>query len=270
LMAQDIGQAGAVNSGIMAIPTSGSLNETSEGSPAQLTNATSAGATSLTGLTQNVSTNATAGTASIADLYYIGETVQVGLGTTADPIDTVKVTAVSPTSLTVAALAHAHAASDPITPAGIFEWGILPTTSTATKLQMFGDITGDGTIVYAEYNCDSTLKQLTRKLTLLSQVSQNPAQVILSNVTNCASTPFQYTTTYDSTTGDTYVSTVGITLTVQSTYPDPLVINSKTGTPTYLTVTKSLLSLQPRNIVLRYRSATVPTLQPTPAAIPKS
>src|SRR5713226_5805375 len=87
---------------------------------------------------------------------------------------------------------NSHAANVPIAAAGAFAGGIVPPTtpngSSATVLKLYGDINGDGNMLYIEYTCDipnNTLwrnqmpfdqgaKTTTNKLALLSNIQQNP------------------------------------------------------------------------------------------------
>ena len=77
-----------------------------------------------------------------------------------------------------ATFAYAHAAGAPVVVAGAFPGGIIPnnatsplTPSTPSLLKMFGDINGDGKMVYVEYNCDGG--NLTRSVTPFDATSKN-------------------------------------------------------------------------------------------------
>jgi len=169
-----------------------------------------------------------------------------GLPSTYQNPETVKVTAVnSITNQFTATFNFGHIAGAPVVVAGAFPSGIIPTNatfpSTAFLLKMYGDINGDGNMVYVEYNCDTTNGNLTRSVTPLTSITKNAAQVILPNITqnpgnaNC----FDY---QQKTIGtDTYVTDVSVTLTVQTQNVDP-------QTRQLQKETKALLNVAPRNV----------------------
>src|SRR6267378_1541701 len=171
-----------------------------------------------------------------------------GLPSTYQNPETVRVTAVnSITNQFTATFNFGHIAGAPVVVAGAFPSGIIPTNatfpSTAFLLKMYGDINGDGNMVYVEYNCDTTNGNLTRSVTLLTTLPllKNAAQVILPNITqnpgnaNC----FDY---QQKTIGtDTYVTDVSVTLTVQTQNVDP-------QTRQLQKETKALLNVAPRNV----------------------
>jgi prepilin-type N-terminal cleavage/methylation domain-containing protein len=147
---------------------------------------------------------------------------------------------------------------------GVFPQGILG-TSTNTKLQLFGDINGDGTLVYVEYICNYVAGgpgTLTRSVTPVGLGAVNPATVLVDNlITNPGGTPcFQYPAAPPVVAGFTFINQVGVTLTVQTATRDELTGN-------FLTMTKSALDVVPRNIQmgLNLANAGLPNrLQPTP------
>src|SRR6266478_5055813 len=165
--------------------------------------------------------------------------------------ETVTVTAITSTPPTfTAAFNFSHNAGAPVVVAGAFPSGIIPKTATApispstdSILKMYGDINGDGNMVYVEYNCDmsTTPGNLTRSVTPLTSITKNAAQVILPNINqNPGNAPcFDY---QQKTIGtDTYVTDVSVTLTVQTQNVDP-------QTRQLQKETKALLNVAPRNV----------------------
>jgi prepilin-type N-terminal cleavage/methylation domain-containing protein len=202
---------------------------------------------------------------------FVGEQLVIGGGSTRE---TVSLTAVgtSPASIT-ANFANAHASGDPVQVLGGFSAGIVPPTtangSTGTVLKMFGDINGDNSMVYIEYTCDTTAKNLYRNAMAWNASTPKPtpgaAQVLLGNIiTNPGGAPcFTYETA--TVNGITYVIDVAITLTVQTQQIDPI-------TNSYQTETKALLNVAPRNIFNVWLLASSTSggssrIQPTPATI---
>src|SRR5712691_4344759 len=62
-----------------------------------------------------------------------------------------------------------HVSGTVLMPLGAFATGIIPNTgivngSTATKLKLYGDIVGDGNMVYVEYTCDYASNNLYRNV----------------------------------------------------------------------------------------------------------
>jgi len=126
--------------------------------------------------------------------------------------------------------------------------------STDTLLKMFGDINGDGNMVYVEYACNQGTPAapgtFQRRVipfdTVLAKTTTNfPWVTLLTNVlTNPNGTPcFAYQTKIKN--NDTYVINVAVTLTVQTQNVDP-----QTGQ--YQTETKALLNVSPRNVYEGY------------------
>jgi len=169
--------------------------------------------------------------------------------------ETVTVTAIDAVSTPptfTAAFNFSHNAGAPVVVAGAFPSGIIPKTATApispstdSILKMYGDINGDGNMVYVEYNCDNstTPGNLTRSVTLLTTLPllKNAAQVILPNITpnpgGAACFDYQQKTIGT----DTYVTDVSVTLTVQTQNVDP-------QTRQLQKETKALLNVAPRNV----------------------
>jgi prepilin-type N-terminal cleavage/methylation domain-containing protein len=229
LMAQEVGQAGG-----LSLPTSKLSAAVTASGTAQAVNVSS-----------TTSMYSGAGTS--------GEAVLVDAGSTNEEL--VNITALTSTTMT-AIFTKAHAINAPITVLGVFPNGVVipgttdgstsNTGAAVSTLNLFGDINADGSLVYVRYTCDTTVTPgtLTRSVTTITPGSNTigAAQTLLStlipNPNNTAC--FQYTTT--STGGFTFVTNVGLTISVQSLKPDP-------HTGKYLTMTKSFLDLAPRNLL---------------------
>jgi hypothetical protein len=158
---------------------------------------------------------------------------------------------------------------------GGFATGILPPTgmlngSTGTVLKMFGDINGDGRMVYVEYTCDLVGRNLYRNVMAFdagSKPALTPAEVLLGNViANPGGTPcFTYQTSSMVVQGTTFtfVLDVAITLTVQTQQIDPV-------TQEFQTETKALLNVSPRNVFNAWSLASIgytDRIQSTPASV---
>jgi hypothetical protein len=231
-MTQEVGQAGSLNSAsrtLGANVTASALPQSVTVSPAPATD------------------------------VFAGEVLLVDTGAAQE---TVHVTLVGATTIT-GVFNNNHNNGAPIVAIGVFPQGVL-TASTATNLKLFGDINGDGTLVYVEYVCNTVTGTLTRSVTPISSATINGAQVLVSNlVANPGGTPcFQYATSV-TTGGYTFIPSLGITLTVQTAD-----VNAETGLP--LTVTKSFLNIAPRNVdagIILATSGSTDNLQPTPALV---
>lgn len=162
--------------------------------------------------------------------------------------------------------------------------------STGNILKLFGDINGDGTLVYIEYwckNCDtakpSAPTNLYRNVITLPPAGTDPttatkpavtnSQILLPNVIcngydsvadTCPGTPLSpFVYQVKAVGNDTYVVDVAVTLTVMTQNKDP-----KTGKYQY--ETKALLNVSPRNLFEAWRMASqgVPSrLQAIPEAV---
>jgi prepilin-type N-terminal cleavage/methylation domain-containing protein len=220
LMAQEIGQAGLVS--LPAITTSAAI--------------------AASGVAQAVTVSSTTGA-------FVGEKILVDAGTNEE---TVTLTAVSSTQLS-GIFTKAHITATPVYALGTFPNGVIPNSGTdpssATTLNLFGDINGDGTMVYVRYVCTvgttAAPGTLTRSVTTITPGVNTIAasQTLLSTVIGPAGGCFQYVTQTDNTTGTSYtfVTSVGFTVSVQATVADP-----QTGQ--FATMTKSFLNLSPRNV----------------------
>jgi prepilin-type N-terminal cleavage/methylation domain-containing protein len=226
LMAQEIGQAGLVS-----LPA---------------TTLTAAVAANVAAQAVNVSQTAS---------MYVGEQLLVDAGSANEEL--VTLTAVASTTMS-GIFKNAHASGASVTVLGAFPSGIVPvgatdgSTSVAepgkSVLNIYGDINSDGSLVYIRYTCDTSVTPgtLTRSVTTITPGVNTiaAAQTLLSTlIPNPGGTPcFQYTSYPVGTPSNTYVTNVGLTISVQSLARDP-------QTQAYLTMTKSFLDLSPRNVL---------------------
>lgn len=208
--------------------------------------------------------------------FYIYKGMYVDLySNDTDPLtsfETVKITdVVSDGSLGTASfhadLAANHVAGSAISAAGFFATGIVPAAdgfvpstpagitpylegSTATILKLYGDINGDGQMVYVEYTCvqgdEANPGYLTRNSTTITSGAAKSATnsvVLLDNVLkNPDDTPCFVYQEQTGNSANTYVTNVAVTLTVQTQQVDP-------HTRKHQLETKALLNVSPRNIV---------------------
>jgi prepilin-type N-terminal cleavage/methylation domain-containing protein len=161
-----------------------------------------------------------------------------------------------------ACFTQTHLAGTVVMPLGGFATGIVPNTgvtngSTASVLKLYGDINGDGNMVYVEYTCDTNAGKLYRNVMAYdtpvgSKPANSDSMVLLSNILpNPGGTPcFTYQTAQlsvpsafamGSSTIFTFVLDVAITLTVETEQIDPI-------TRAKQTETKALLNVSPRNV----------------------
>ncbi len=271
LLQQEVGQAGRVAAPAdittgAAIAGAGTGNCT-PASPGFL--ATTVPVTSVAGL------YATAGA---VPLSYTLITTMDGDNRETTPIWSINA-AVTPPTIT-ACFNNNHLAGATLMALGGFGNGIVPPTgvangSTGSVLKMFGDINGDGNMVYVEYTCDTNGQhKLYRNVMAIDAVAKPPlsdALVLLSNVQpNPGGTPcFTYQTDGASppivVQGQpmVFVLDVAITLTVQTQQKDPI-------TGQYQTETKALLNVSPRNVYNAWQLASAgftDHLQSTPATV---
>ena len=209
-----------------------------------------------------------------------------------DNAETVKISALNKATNTVTGcFLHQHDVGTPVAVMGAFANGIIPKTgvvsgSTDNKLKMFGDINGDGSMVYVEYYCDNGDPNTDGTHNLYRNVvkfdwdlavdgpkptSLNNSKILLSNVypnplDNGTFRPcFQYQETPLTVQGTTFtfVLDVAVTLTVQTQVVDPI-------TRQYQTETKALLNVSPRNVFFAWELGGIgytDRIQSTPATI---
>jgi prepilin-type N-terminal cleavage/methylation domain-containing protein len=186
--------------------------------------------------------------------------------------ETVQITAVgtSPAQITgVFTIPHSSGAA--VAVFGAFQAGIVPPSatngSTGTVLKLFGDINGDGNMVYVEYTCDTAGGNLYRNSmawNTATKAAATASQILLSNIIANPGGTACFTYQTSTAFGVDFITNVAITLTVQTQQIDPV-------TKTYQTETKALLNVAPRNIVnaaaLAFMGQLPLRVQPTPAAI---
>jgi prepilin-type N-terminal cleavage/methylation domain-containing protein len=235
----------------------------------------------------------TSGTAT--DGLYVGEQLVVDPSTTNE--ETVTITTITPGSpgTVTATFANTHAANVPVLVMGGFASGIVPpdtssmfvlksndaakitldntTSSTGSVLKLYGDLNGDGTMIYVAYKCNQANGTLYRYSSadvtsangvtgtlLLDNLGQNP------NNAPC----FTYTTKDAPVTinggqvTETFVINVAVTLTVNTQ-------NRDQQTNATQTETKALLNIAPRNVFEAWELASSPSgytrAQPMPANV---
>ncbi len=216
-----------------------------------------------------------------------------GIGVTfldGDRMETVRVTAISGNTIT-GCFWFNHDVGAPVTAMGGFATGVIPPTgipngSTANKLKLYGDINGDGKMVYIEYYCDNgdpgtagsfnlyrnvmpfnttpadkaALYPITNSKILLSNIHPNPP-----DASGLARPCFLYQTVTLPAQGTTFtfVLDVAVTLTAWTQTLDPV-------THKYQTETKALLNVSPRNIFSAWALAGMgytERIQSTPATV---
>ena len=181
----------------------------------------------------------------------------------------------------------------PNPPAGYAGYPVSPVNapgqgSSGTVLKLYGDINGDGHMVYVEYTCVPGTPQapgflyrnqvnfwnlpagvppLDPSMIVLTGVLQNP------NSPNGAAVPCF---TYQLQTREgvnaaakdmAFVTDVAVTLTVQTSNPDPQEPTLANGQPNYQRETKALLNVSPRNVYNAFEFAFLDytnRVQPTP------
>lgn len=220
-----------------------------------------------------------------------------GIGLTfldADSTETVLITGLNTaTNQVTGCFWHNHAAGAqgvgaPVVAQGGFANGIVPPTgvvngSTANKLKLFGDINGDGKLVYVEYYCDNGDPGTDGSHNLYRNIMEfdiavaakpplDDSKILLSNIypnpadaSGTARPCFQYQTQTQLAQGTTFtfVLDVAVTLTAQTTLVDPV-------TKQYQTETKALLNVSPRNVYNAYSLASLgytDHIQSTPATV---
>jgi Tfp pilus assembly protein PilW len=253
LMTQEIGQAGLVS-----LP---SVTSTACPNTTQPT------------LTQAVTANAVAQLVSVTsgtvDSMFVGEKLLIDTGASEELVTLTVVNA--STDQITAIFNNPHATCAVIKVFGTFPGGVM-SSSDGTHLKLFGDINSNGTLAYVEYDCNPNAGgtgTLTRSITTVTPltVAASTADTLLSNLLSNpgGAACFVYTIPPSVTVGGntyTFVTNVAITLSVQTSERDP-----QSGQ--FLTMTKSLLNVAPRNVLIGLELATaVPPvatrLQPTP------
>jgi type II secretory pathway pseudopilin PulG len=193
---------------------------------------------------------------------------------------------VSGTTITLTKnLIYSHLQGAPINVYGAFASGIVPPTmtcgnnpcgSSATVLKLYGDINGDGNMVYIEYTCSpgtpanpGVLYRNQMPYTQVGKSAVAPSMILLNNVLQNPNDPngnavncFTYQTQTDAQ-ANVYVTDVAVTLTVQTQNIDPV-------THTNQQETKALLNVSPRNVFDAFFNSTLnftQRVQPTPPTV---
>ena len=208
--------------------------------------------------------------------------------------EVVTLTAVNPGSITAVFSKPHGIGTIPAQVSGSFGTGIVPPAAGLTcattgytpypgpgagsdcnTLKLYGDINGDGYIIYVEYTCDTstnpgflyrnevpdavvvgtTKPPVNASMYLLNNLEANP------NGTGC----FTYQVQTASVNGTTvpFVTDVALTITVQTQMRDP-------QTNQFQQETKALLNITPRNVFYVWEATSlgeVPRNQPMPANI---
>ena len=238
LLTQEVGQAGRIS-----LPA-----------PVTLAAAAAAGA-------GNITLSSTAG-------MFVDEQLLIGVD---NQQETVTIGAINGATVTlVAPLGENHPGGTAVNVPGGFAAGVVPPNaangSTAQRLKIFGDIHGDGNMVYVEYWCDLVNGRLYRNsmpFTAANKPAPGVEQILIDNIeANPDGTPcFTYQT--KAVTGTTFVVTVAITLTVRTQQRD-------LNTGDFQRETKALLNVAPRNVFNVWQMASLDIdnrVQSTPASI---
>ena len=237
LMQQEIGQAGRI--GLPGSVTLGSAVTAGSASP-------------------------TVGATAVAQMF-VGEFLVVDTGSNQE---TVTVTAVGANSFT-ANFNSAHAATAPVTVLGGFGTGVVPDTMTngsdQTHLKLYGDVNGDGNMVFIEYVCDTSGGNLYRSVTALGAATIVAKQVLLPNIqaNPGGAACFTYQERPVGCAGSScFVVDVAVTLTVQTQQEDAT-------TNAFQKETKALLNVSPRNVYDAYQLLTLTNnrVQPIPSFV---
>jgi len=201
---------------------------------------------------------------------YPGEALTVDVGANQEVV-VVSGSASSPTAL----FQNPHATGAPVSALGAFATGIVPPGavpptndpgSSGTVLKLYGDINGDGNMVYVEYTCTpgttAAPGNLYRNQMLITAGSKapvtgptGPTMILLNNVLANPPDPNGnpvpcFTYQVQPLGAGTCVTDVAVTLTVQTQNKDP-----QTGQ--FQTETKALLNVSPRNVVEVYDTASL-------------
>jgi prepilin-type N-terminal cleavage/methylation domain-containing protein len=225
-----------------------------------------------TPLTQAVSVSSTAG-------MFNGEYLVIDAGT---PQETVRISNLSSASFT-ATFFNSHAAGVPVTVQGGFGTGIVPPNmtngSTGILLKLYGDINGDGNMVYIEYSCVAgttavpghlyrNVVSLPAEGVAVTKPAVAPSMVVLNDILpnppDLSGNPVDCFTYQNMPSGtDTYVLNVAVTLTVQTPMQDP-------KTHAFQKETKALLNVSPRNVFQAWELAganATNRVQPIPSSV---
>lgn len=212
-------------------------------------------------------------TLSSVDGLFVGELLMIAGKTS----ETIQITDINPATKQITAvhvssngvvtnnLQASHSLGAAVIPVGGFGTGVVPPApplgtytngSSGSVLKLYGDVNGDGNLVYVEYVCDTTATHalyrnmmpwtsavkppLTVENTLLTNIEANPPQTAGGPNLPC----FQY----QMDISGTYVLDVAVTLTVKSQQVDAITKKSQLET-------KALLNISPRNVISTWQAA---------------
>jgi hypothetical protein len=217
--------------------------------------------------------------------FFVGEQLVIDVGgpTPCVPVtpcqETVKVLAVNIAAKQITAdFLYPHFAGASVQALGGFGTGIVPPApypngSSASILKLYGDVNGDGNMVYVEYTCDPApagTGNLYRNVMPYDQVAAKVAptssQILLSNIQDNPGGTACFTympNPLPVVGGNSYVLDVAITLTVQTQVLDPI-------TKQYQKETKALLNVSPRNVFSVWQLASagvIDRIQPMPPTV---
>lgn len=186
-----------------------------------------------------------------------------------------------------ATFVYSHAANTPIRAPGAFSTGIVPPAagvlaspptgyagypngSTGTVLKLYGDINGDGNMMYVEYTCDwqntvgngPILYRNQMSFSAAAKPALTPAMALLTNLdpngnpndqngnpVPCFTYQLQTRDGTNAVANDmTFVTDVAVTLTVDTQNTDPV-------THAVQKETKALLNVSPRNVYQSFEFA---------------
>ena len=204
-------------------------------------------------------------TGTLAPTLYLGEALTVDVGANQETVTLA--TGVNAAGTAIFQLPHAAGA--PVSALGAFATGIVPPAaaptsytngSTPTVLKLYGDINGDGNMVYVEYTCapgtaaaPGFLYRNQMSITQVGKPAVDNTMILLNNVlpnpndNNGNVVPcFGYQV---HPLGNSFcVTDIAVTLTVQTQ-------NKDLQTQVFQQETKALLNVAPRNIVEVYDTA---------------
>jgi prepilin-type N-terminal cleavage/methylation domain-containing protein len=284
LMTQDISQAGLTGTDYSTTTTNTAyMSLTGNDNP-----------TPLATLTQSVNSSNTTATVSSTAGIFIGQTLLVGVGANQESIYISGVNASTSTITTVfgngtgpQGSSTTHSIGDPLYPNGVFGDGVVPTNeavgpSTINTLHLYGNLTGNGTITVVDYVCptSSTTPQyvdstgtvwaplvryeydnaLAQGSSPVPNTKVNILDLVAVTPGGCF-TPTNASQPVNALSADnspTFVTAMSITIRAMAG-----VLNSNgTVSPEYdpdthqpVTVTRSFLNIQPRNINAAYQFA---------------
>jgi type II secretory pathway pseudopilin PulG len=266
LLQQEIGQAGRI---ALGVPTAN----------VSLASAVIVGS-GATPTASAFTLTATPNPSTVPLLVYPGEVLTVDVGPNQEAVPLATGSGSSGTAI----FQVPHAAGAPVSVLGAFSTGIVPPAaapasytngSTATVLKLYGDINGDGNMVYVEYTCTQGttaapgfLYRNQMPITQVGKPAKDNTMILLNNVltnpNDASGNPvpcFAYQV--QTLGGGTCVTDVAVTLTVQTQNKD-----QQTGQ--FQPETKALLNVAPRNVFEVYDTANLvdPTrAQPMPASV---